>query len=629
MNNYNQISGSHINSNTKLLFKEFEKENFYLAFLRSEEAWGSCALINISLPPNVDSITDILASGIETDGLFVDKNCSGYDISQSFTKIRIYKTISTTSDFNSNMNNYSSIEELEDVNLTLIHMNNSWCSIKGLPYNHSEFLNNENGNKYYIFVDQNDTYPLHPIISNMVKIKEIPEDYISYTENVKLVLSSPPDSNHSSRFDTLKVLNLVKYTSLLGEVVIKGLSDNGFGTVGLDETINTTKINNEYLEYVNISNSSSGFYFYLADSNNLQISPNLYLKHINNNIFNVDSKGIRYIIFTFKDFVAQEATLKITYESPNNTLAIFNEKIHDFSSVSDAVPPSLSNSYLRHGNIEASLFDIKNLIRLQKEYPSTDGSLYTNFSFVREIRSSEEKRKYIEDYGFTTTSKKIHTIDILNSSGIIRYGNIRPKPNGAPYLSTDKRLYLWSVDFIVGDKIRFRKQTTSNTYYPLSSYFTITSIDYNNMYIGVDKPLGTIDIIPSTTDTRINPQVMLHEPSTTNISIEFALCSSYEDALKFDMTSIMVDVQLGKSSELFDIYDGIYRQIAICHEPKYLNIDNEVITCTDISYVEDIEHRLFNPITHQWDLGTVVYLSNKQPLYRKFITSVESFTLII
>jgi hypothetical protein len=459
----------------------------------------------------------------------------------------------------------------------------------------------------------------------MVKISEIESNSNVGAENVKLVLSSPNNSTHTSRYDTIKINNLTKRISTLGEMIVDGLSNLSFGLSTTDETTFEKEVNSEYSLYINPSNNTAGYYFYLTDANNKQISPNLFLQGTNKTIFNVDSNGNRYISFKYK-ISNGESYLKVVYKSASNTLAIFNESIENIlptfsNATSDNNPPSLRSDYLNNIFVDNSFFDVKNLIKIKKNYTSNDGNIISDFSFVKELKSTDEKNEYLNTYGFNTTDKSIQTVNIYSTGSVARSGNIRSKPNGTPYLSSDKRLYVWSNNFVIGDRIQFKSQPNSSILFPLNSYLTITSVDIINGYIGFDLPIGVSGIIPSELDSDSNPQITLTTNTNVISSSYYAVCNNLEDALKYGMTSVMVDIQIGNG---INIYDGIYRQLVICHDPKYMNANTETI-CTDNLYTEN----LFNDVTHSWNLGTVVYVSNKQPLYRKYITNKETLKLII
>lgn len=663
MSLYNIISGSSINVDKKLLFKIFEDENCYFSFLRENNTWGSCSLINISLSENI-TLNDILSyqSNINvwaTENLFTDRNIGAFLDNESNSIVKIYKTDGNTPDFditldstNSYLINYYAINHhsLSNVNLELQYLNNNWCVIKGLPSDFNEYINNSDGSKFYIVTNQpNNQYLTHPVIgSKMLKINNKTIKKSTLNESVKLVLSSPKNLEHVNRFDISKIYNLTKCTSILGEVVVKGLTNRSFtDNTTLNEQDFTDFVNYEldYIQYVNNNleySENTGYYFYLVNYNNEKVSPDLFLQknESTNSIFNYDNEGNKYLLFKTKETIDgknDSIFIKITYETSPLSLAIFNESlpysnmlINTSNSVSDANPPALDIMYLKNKYIDSSLFDIKNYIKLKKNYLDVNG-YSSKISFVKEIRNEAELNKYTNQFGFTlldSDPNHIQTLYITLPTQIIRTGNIRPKPNGIPYSSTDRRLYLWVNNFNIGDNIKFKVNPSDNNYYPTNSYLTVTSIDYDEGYIGFNTNLGIGGITPSISNNSNTSQVISDYTNILN-STKFAVTNDIKSAIKFEMDSIMVDVEI-PSSSTNEVYNGIYRQIAISFLPKYYDQSNATMNiCSDIFYTDSNNISLFDYANHVYDPGTILYISNKFPVYRQYLTGTEVFKLII
>jgi hypothetical protein len=62
----------------------------------------------------------------------------------------------------------------------------------------------------------------------------------------------------------------------------------------------------------------------------------------------------------------------------------------------------------------------------------------------------------------------------------------------------------------------------------------------------------------------------------------------------------------------------------VCHKPKVYST-NSMITCSLPAY----NTNLYDTTNLVYDTGTTVFLSNKTPIYRKYITDKEVFKLII
>lgn len=70
--------------------------------------------------------------------------------------------------------------------------------------------------------------------------------------------------------------------------------------------------------------------------------------------------------------------------------------------------------------------------------------------------------------------------------------------------------------------------------------------------------------------------------------------------------------------------DKIYRQLFVCYKPKD-NLGNAL----DLSDTTFTHSELFNVSTHQYDLGIILFLVNKVPVFRKHLAQDEDFTLLI
>jgi hypothetical protein len=92
------------------------------------------------------------------------------------------------------------------------------------------------------------------------------------------------------------------------------------------------------------------------------------------------------------------------------------------------------------------------------------------------------------------------------------------------------------------------------------------------------------------------------------------------------MDSVMINVKIPTT-----FYNGIYRQIAICFNPQVYQGGQSVL-CSTINqdYVTNSGGiSLLNPTLNTWTPGYIQYISNKNPIYRQFLTGPEQFTLII
>ena len=83
----------------------------------------------------------------------------------------------------------------------------------------------------------------------------------------------------------------------------------------------------------------------------------------------------------------------------------------------------------------------------------------------------------------------------------------------------------------------------------------------------------------------------------------------------------MIELAIPKSGDVNKIYDGLYRQLFVSYKPK----DSTGAICSG-----NYNLPIYNPTSHTTDIGTLLYVSNKIPVYRRFINMAsENFTLIL
>jgi hypothetical protein len=602
---YNKISGSNLNNNNVALFNLFEHEQCYLAFARANETWGTYTAINIALNP-----TEVLADVLGT-GHFYDLNTTGY--TETLSQITIVKTPLADADFD--LTHSNPIAELENITLYLDYMNAYWVYIRNLPPNYLEFLSSSLG-KYYIQAG-----------GKTIKInKKTLSNHKFIVDTVSINIYSKNDSNFVFNW----ISGLSKIMTISGETIISGLTDAKLSLIDAP-TIMTFAQN-------------ANFYFCLADSNNNKISETMYLQtYMNkeNRVFTFyDTNETEYLLFQIENSttnsIPYDYFLKVTYDIPINELAIFNESLPFMyplsmvsSNVSDGNPPALDISYLKNPFVNTSLIEVESYVKIKKNQKESSPNLYSTIQYVTEIDSTTEYNKYL-NWGFGGSNLNLQFIHIeMDVDPYNRFANVAPKPSGLPYTTGDTRIWLWTNNFEVGDvvNIKINPAITSlvNNVIPNAK---IINVDYYFNFIDLQNAVGGNHIIiPSTTNTATSDLAQVVSTSTTSIyNILYASCNNFDDAINYNMDSVMINLKIPTT-----FYNGIYRQIAICFDPQVYQSGHSVL-CSTINqdYVTNGGGiSLLNPVLNTWTPGYIQYISNKNPIYRQFLTGPELFTLII
>lgn len=619
---YNTLSGSNISNNSSL-FDRFNNEECFLSFGRSDNIWGECALVNISLY-NDTNISDLFGTDLFND----KKEVSYSDVTRT---VYIYK--STSPDFDTTVTNYSKIERSElntGEPILLEYMNSNWCLLKNLPVNYTDLFSTDNGESYYIFPQQG-FYSANPLSDttnrNFIKINM--KSYFftnSLSEFVKLKLIIPTTNAIYDVFSDY----LTKVTTILGESFVIGLTKDIIEDINsMTEATLLSFSNNTPVGSARDNNP----YFYLVDGQNNLKSSRMYLQntidtHKIQHIYQTDDKQNTYLVFKNETIDNQSIDNKFEYyyskislEQTYNSLAIYNEtlpfayaEITSPTNITDVNPPSLDINYLKTNTISKSLFDTKSYMRI----------LNDEFKFVRQIKSSIERDNFTK-VGFTETnsSNKYFESIILESDIVFRrFSNLSRVHEAGTNI-----FYLFNNTFFIGELVHIDNAS-----------YTITESNYEFGYIVIynDSLINTIPTIPKklaeATEFSVADVYSTNETTTIN-KIEYAVCDQYDDALTYYMDSVMVTKNVPNVST--DIYGGIYRQLSICYRPSYVDTSGNIYNCGDQrdinNFIDTFGTNLYNTISKRYENGTVLYLSNKSPIYRKYIANgvPESFKIII
>ena len=118
--------------------------------------------------------------------------------------------------------------------------------------------------------------------------------------------------------------------------------------------------------------------------------------------------------------------------------------------------------------------------------------------------------------------------------------------------------------------------------------------------------------------------ITVDEDVITGSSIQkmYAITQDLSLASRENFNLIMVSLMLDKETPTRDIY----RQLFISWKPKYYS-GNQFNDCTLPDYTN--RNTFFDPDEHINNLGTVLYLANKMPIYRGYIDGTEQFKIIL
>lgn len=569
---YNKLSGTTVDINKKLLFREFESENCYLGFARRDSTWGSSALIGIEfIPPT--SLSNFITKDKITN------------TNKSDRIVGIYKSVDGG--------------ELQVIysNIILEYVNDSWCLVKSLPSDYKNSIYLSNGVSYYISFTSNGI-----VHKAKIRVKDIPSGLVEptflYTNN-----------NNDAR---ILLPNLSRRISVNGEIEYYGLVDSLFTGSATEASL------------IELSQNANT-YFYFTNSYSLAVTERLYLKtnFLNNveSIFFYDANNGKYLLFKGTNS-SQPFYIKLSYNDSIIDFEIYNENtpfpypLVDFgNNVSDTNPPALTKDYITLSSLEQSIFEVESYIKIKKN-ATVDG--YTSqISYVKEIKE-EEQSNWITNNLFNTSTKRIESIIVNTTEESYKFTNSRPKPDGKLYTTSDRIVYLWSNVFLKNDQISID-----------SNVYTIIYVNNDNSSITLDKNLITV-IVAKDNEAIYENASQIKTIIATNVNniAYYAVCDNFDDGMKYGMDSIMITMNIPKSAPA--LYDGLYRQLFVSINP-YVFESNVKTNCTDNFYSNHDVETLYDTTTHKYDVGTIVYLSNKNPVYRKYIkdNTNEYFKIVI
>jgi len=596
--NYNFISGSTIDTSINILFDMLKSEKCYLGFARGEKSvletfnadiqWGVNTLINVEYR-NDAVVGDVVAKAGDTllANKFFDVNSlKNTSTSGAVNRVDIYKVANGVYSLSGLTPEYSS--------LTLNFAGQNWMMIQGLPQDYYTKLLYSTTDSYYIVSSSASSgfdFAAKIMNKTFTNVPYFSTECTLYNKTTsKTVLS-----------------NIQKISNVLGEHYVVGLNDpSSIGDTDVDvsfqsPSVSAIQFKTEFKDSTYALKDSNGLIvidnisFVSPDASNDNIyfeviSPEGDLGNTNKYVcfqYEYQGYGTQYIKFIIGDKQVTE-------------LAIWNEHLPYDSLIptSDANPPGLQVSFLKNPLLVKSLFDVKGVEKILK----------TEVEFVKELNSIAEKNLYTNavsagGYGF-----ELETIE-MNGSGIEHQASVK-----TAFGIGDLTIALQNYhNLVIGDT--FWLPT------PLTQY-TVTDVSYepDNSFITLDKNSG------NTIDANF---IIVTEPSSAVAKIYLAKTSNKEKALQYGFNSLIVNkgVDLvGAASPTEDTY----RQLFICFAPE--DSTGTVMTADRYKATDYNTDQIFNKATQAYELGTLIYLANKVPVYRKYIFSSngkEDFKIIL
>lgn len=590
--NYNFISGSTVDNIIPMLIEAMASGQTYLGFARSAPIWGLSSLICIDISKANNYPNSVIASTAfgDIDGSnlikFYDKNSVRLISAGSSDFNREVFIVYTDNVNDFDLSGYTMLDNSQlaggDGKLYLNYLNESWCQIENLTPYYYQYIKTDkenHPNRKYYFLNYTGTN-----INNAIKISnktftEVP----TYITDVKLWIIEGTNA------PILWNNNLKRSINIIGESLVSGLIDPETPDYSLH-----TDTTNYFLRSYNAQQKA----LLMSATTRFRVTNTLGTVLIDDMKYVPPNPDLNAPILWETQ---TEKYLMLSYIAPDGEtvyqkvkvgpsyiedLGIWNESLpfRSANPVDDSNPPGLDITYLKNPTINRSLFDIEGLIKINS----------SEVSYIADIKNQEDRTKFTE-LGFT-----IEDLD-LTGSKTTHFGIIKENVAISSY-------YIQLYDdhnFVVGDQIIIGQTT-----------YTVVLTDYttNASSITLNFPVAQ----------NLNVGTTLESKETSVVAkISFATTTDKYLAIKHNFSSILVTKAVSGVGDNSPT-DGIYRQLFISYLPK--KADGTL--CTENIYRKSTND-IFNVSKHSEDIGLLLYISNKIPIYRKYISSAEQFKIII
>lgn len=581
MGTYSFLSGSTIDNVSKSVLDMFASGECYLGFARGtgDNQWGTLALINVEAQVYNSAETRYIATNSASAVLATESTSGVSGIFNDTLPITNYVDRSSPASTN---NAWIVSEDLDQqYEIRIIEGNESWLLVEGLTQDYYNYLNTTVASELYIYRNQLST-PVGSTTPRFKILKKLDDFIPAYSVDCSLYAVD------LSNVETLIASDLQRTISILGETQVTGLANFAHATSGDPEYNLLSKTYLQSHSFKLVDNSSKVI---LQDMMWVDTNSNLTYTVLNS----LNNSSEMFMTMAVSSSAGYTQHIKIAV-GPNqiDEYAIWNEYL-PFDSVvvnSDSNPPGLEISYLRTPLIERSIFDVNGLYKI----PSTA------IKFVKELLTTEEYTLYnnMTSHGISGTSITLEG-NPANHYGVIGTSTV-----------SGNSLFFSAHNFVIGDVIVIPIDPINNIN-GLTDSYQVVGVDYSNNSITLNQSLNLSSFL-------LEGMTLTSEVSTINAIINYAYTTDIKTAIRYGLTNIMIELAVPTSGTA--IYDGLYRQLFICYQPQDYYGD----LCKEDSYNQSI----YQSKTHTTEIGTLLYLSNKIPVYRKYINiETENFTLIV
>lgn len=607
------LAGTTIDYQKALFFDIMQSGNVYMGFARSDPMWGFSTLVKIdhtrTWPTNVmgqvgfaspdedfyDNISDS-AFTIPTDGQ------------------RVYIAYIDKNDSISVLSNFNILDSNSIGSLTLDYMNKEWCRIRGLNNEYLDFILDTNLPTVYDYYLLNYEQDIRSI-TQIQTVDRVDLPTIKAPVKLMYTASTTQTTTPTTAFGTNIVGDLERHINLFGETNIIGMTAS-FVTTG-----------NGYIQDNSLDSAAITFFITTADGVIIQDG----MKYIET----IETNDEQSVVFSYP--IVSEATqnsgrMKISNSINPTKLAVFGERFTNGMEVTDATPVPLVLNYLRTGMIHSSIFDVLGIIQIEPE-------TWTKTTTVADVTSSLSG-KYFTLYASDGTS----TTD--NNTQYYVWFDVND-------LSTDPAVTGTGLEVNIdpdetADMVASKMATVISN---ANGGNDFTCVVTNNEVVIKNKKIGpVIDTVDSNTtftieianeitfsrriDTQATEELLLAVPEIDSEAIEvITIAENPDTTVQFAVTKELAIAQQYN----FDLVrikkiipgtgaaaptEEVYRQLFVCYKPK--DSAGVVVTANTATHTD-----IFNTTEHSYDLGTMLYLVNNSPVYRKHLSSDEDFTLLI
>lgn len=626
------MAGTQIEYEKSLFFDLIRTGEIYMGMARSEPIWGFSTLAKIN-HPRITTTTDWPSKIMGQTGesiptqKFWDINSLRYlpsgDIPSGSPKnVSIAYLLSTADE--TDIDNFTFLDSSLIGNLELEYMNEEWVRIRKLNAEYLDTILNsfsESTYDYYLFnYDQNiNSRTIIQSVSTVV----LPE----LSSPIRLMYSTTPSATvPTTAFGNNLVGNLNRNINILGEVSMTGL-ESTFVTTGKG-----------YIE----DNSLNNAVFFLTNAEGTIIQDNM------NYINVVSTSNETSIIFSYplvSEAVENSGRLKITVSSDPAKLAIYPEKFSKGKDATDDVPAPLLLNYLKTGMMHTSMFDILGIVQIEPEraeqitcIADINDSLNGKYFTINAADGSGGQNNYYvwyktgaaeSDPGAAGTGLKVTITTNATAAAVASAtASIISSANSGLDFSTSVNSNVITVKNLnIG---------TVTSAADVDTIFVIAIANDISFARRIDTE-ATRDLLASVPLVAIEPIELITISSNPDTTVEFAITNDIVTATSYSFDLVRIIKNLDTTTPT----DKVYRQMFLCYKPKVsdgtlASISSsgapssapEVYT-SDFTDMENGSDPIFDTTNHKYDMGILLYLVNKQPVFREHMTQNETFTILV